>query len=188
MNNEEVERVFKEKLNELFPSLPTRNSITWGSQDENGKTSFGPINSMLPSSNKSFADSPYYSTENKFVHFTSITALQSIAESKTLRLYNLHNMDDPLEFMYAARLLKTPEEEIRQSKDGQFIISGCNKSIFTAKNAKEEFDMWRLYGKNGAGVAIIFSIENDRNKWSDFHFAPVTYGAEDNSKFTEFFD
>jgi hypothetical protein len=36
--------------------------------------------------------------------------------------------------------------------------------------------MWRLYGNNGFGTALVFQIDNYENRWNDVYFGKVHYG------------
>jgi hypothetical protein len=43
------------------------------------------------------------------------------------------------------------------------------------ETAKDDFDMWRLYGDNGNGVGIIFELINDTYDWYSFIVGKVNY-------------
>jgi hypothetical protein len=127
-----------------------------------------------------------YSYEKKLVHFTSGLSLQSILQERSLRLYNLYNLNDPREFEYASKVLELDEATVSHAKKNLFVLSCCEPTIF--ENVTHEFNMWRLYGQNGRGIAIVFSIYNRPEDWMDFHLSRVFYGDQQIDKFKEIRD
>ncbi|RYE30029.1 MAG: DUF2971 domain-containing protein [Sphingobacteriaceae bacterium] len=57
---------------------------------------------------------------------------------------------------------------------------------------EEDFSMWRLYGLEGKGVALIFEVENKDDDWHHFTIGKVQYGLGESSErykeFIKFFD
>ena len=41
--------------------------------------------------------------------------------------------------------------------------------------------MWRLYGDNGNGVALVFEIDENFKNWNGIHLSKVSYSDDDNS-------
>lgn len=111
---------------------------------------------------------------NEFIHYTSLDALYGILNSGEIRLYDLNNMNDPYEFNYIVKKLNLPisEDQIEFFKRYLFITSLCAYDETT----KDDFDMWRLYGKEGKGVAIVFDILNKEDDWFNFLLGKVQYG------------
>ncbi len=110
----------------------------------------------------------------------------SILQERSLRLYNLRNLNDPREFVFASNLLLANEKKIEDAKDNLFIMSFCESNIL--KNLSSEFNMWRLYGQQGKGLGIVFSIANEPENWNDFHLSKVYYGTNERSNFKKLLD
>ena len=48
--------------------------------------------------------------------------------------------------------------------------------------------MWRLYGHQGKGVGIVFSVANNPERWRDFHLSKIIYGADNRTNFKKLLD
>ena len=85
-------------------------------------------------------------------------------------------MNDPYEFNYIIKKLdlRISQEQIDFFKRSLFITSLCKYD----ENTKDDFDMWRLYGREGRGVAIVFEILNLSHNWFNFLIGKVQYGSE----------
>lgn len=117
-----------------------------------------------------YKDSDYYfNGEMKFIHFTKIQFLFSILNSRAFRFYDLNSSTDPLEYEYAATILRVKKTEIEALKQNVFTFSFCPES-----ELYNDY-VWRYYGNNYSGVAVIFEIVNDREKWQNFNMSPVFY-------------
>lgn len=140
--------------------------------------------------NKDLRNSDYFNDQKlKFVHFTNLHALQSIISERCVRLYNLNNLNDPREYSYAGDLLFFNYINKKDAKDNIFIFSMCEEEILTKDSTEIEFNMWRLYGNNGFGVAIIFGFEiNPSINWKDYFMSTIHYGAKSRIKLKEFKD
>ena len=124
----------------------------------------------LPDHFKSFENTPYYYwKEMRFIHWTTVDTLASIINNREVRLYNLINSEDEEEFIFSAKLLELSAEQIENIKTNYFTLSCCEKS-----NLQNEF-LWKKYGRDQSGVAIEFSIINDRNDWENFMISEVYY-------------
>lgn len=132
-------------------------------------------NYFIPSENKSLLNSNYFYNKNKILcHFTRFEAIRSIIENKNIRLYNLENLNDPRELMYAENIIPTnPEKEI-ELKENIYIISLSEKK--GKKEIQEEFNMWRLYGENGNGCLIELELYNNQESWNNFYLSEIHYG------------
>ena len=115
----------------------------------------------------------YYNEANDFIHFTSLENLYSLFNSRFLRLYNLNNMDDKMEFDYGKKILNFPETK-EPYKEQIFSLSMCNaKSILS--NKTNEHLLWKLHGRDGNGIVIRFKFLNDLSRWKNFHLSEVFY-------------
>jgi hypothetical protein len=125
-------------------------------------------------------DSDYeFKKGNQLIHYTSVESAYSILNSKRLRLYNLFNLNDGREFEYLLheRGIQISDNVIREIKSQLFISSFCLYN----ENNRDDFNMWRLYGKNGSGLAIVFEILNDNYDWKDFLIGKVNYDLASSS-------
>lgn len=97
----------------------------------------------------------YEPNSKRFVHFTSLSVLQSIVNENAIRLYSLLNVNDPNEYNYFSddSLSDITTQKI---KANTYILSLCSADVLNSKNL---LNLWRLYGKDGYGVAIEFEIE-----------------------------
>lgn len=121
--------------------------------------------------------SQYFYRENlPIIHFTKLASLKSILTNKNLRLYNLNKMNDPIEFLFAARKLNLSEEEVMEAKSKVFCLSTCEETIMNKTNKTNQFNLWRLYGDNGFGVAIYLERVNQAIDWDNYHLGKVCYG------------
>jgi len=111
----------------------------------------------------------YYNGDLEFFHLTSYQNLFSILNSWTIRMYNLQKSIDENEYKFSAKLFKASSEEIEFRKSRIFSFSCC--PINELKNEK----IWKCYGKDFEGVAIVFKIENDLEKWDNFHMSEIKY-------------
>ena len=154
---------FRETLHTLFPGLDLT-PLSYGS-----KVKDTPIwnhhHFIIPPENSNLVGSPYFFDKKSFVHFTSFHAFSSILNERAIRLYNLHKLDDPREFTFASRIFQLNQEIIDDAKDNLFLISFCERAILNPIRSKDEFNMWRLYGLQGKGVGIIFSLKNNPIQW-----------------------
>lgn len=162
---EEFLIVFKKEFPNIDP-YPWR----YGNNEQYDYTHF-----VIPPVNRNLLGSNYFENKQKdFYHFTTLDALQSIITSKTLRLYNLANSDDPREYLFGANYLHHEEEQLDDAKKNFFILSMCG-DIEKMKNTVK-FNMWRLYGENGNGCILKISINNDPVDWHNFYMSKVHYG------------
>lgn len=150
----------------------------------NGSSQLGaPINltARFPEYNKNLTGTPYLlENTRKVLHFTSAEVLFSIINEGALRLYNLHNSNDPIEYQYASNTLKpiygfkkvdseTYSEYLSRVKENSFIFSA------TSTDNLHNYKHWEKYGNKDKGVAIEFEIINDPVDWRLFYFAKVIY-------------
>jgi hypothetical protein len=120
----------------------------------------------------------YYTGDLKLIHWTSLTNLSSIINNNEIRLYNLINSEDIEEFSYAGQLLSLSQKQIEVIKKNYFTASFCSYD-----NLSNEY-LWKNYGKNYEGVAISFSLIDNREDWENFFLSNVYYELD--QKFSEF--
>jgi hypothetical protein len=145
----------------------------------------GNFTPRLHTKNKYFQNSKYYySGDFKFIHYTNLPAFLNIINESCLRLSDYNSLDDPQEFAYAHNQF----EFIKSSIESKYLkkcfncISFCE---YDENNAPDSFDMWRLYGKDGGGVAFVFSITNNRDVWENYAMSKVYYGDDEIKDFKE---
>jgi hypothetical protein len=126
--------------------------------------------------NQAVAIKNMYPFSNRFIHYTSLEALSGILSEQKLRLYNCNNLNDKNELSYAISKfgIEMSNDEIEKFKKSFFVFSACeilNDSII------EDYNLWRLYGREGNGVGIEFEITNQGDSWDDVFYGKVCYGS-----------
>ena len=113
--------------------------------------------------------------ESNLIHYTfSPKNVIEILNSEVLRLSNLVNVNDPQEMNSIIKKanIKNFVPYIEALKSIYFSASFC-KVINDEK--PDEFPMWRLYGNDGRGCAIVFEIENYKKDWYNLILSNVQY-------------
>jgi len=124
---------------------------------------------------------PEYKPEtNRFVHFTSLRALNSILLEQGLRLYNLTALNDPKEFTLIASEFGFNDFQIERIKSQTYICSLCSSTVL---NSDRRWDFWQYYGDKGEGCAIEFEIEDPIRVMSHVKLAKIIYSKPDFSAF-----
>lgn len=111
----------------------------------------------------------------ELIHYTNVQSFCNIINSQTIRLYNCFNLNDSREIEIGLNRIGFVynEELLEELKRTHFVFS-------TSKfNGKEDFNMWRLYGDNGDGVAMVFEIDKEFEKWKGLHLSKISYSNED---------
>jgi hypothetical protein len=175
---------FRNEILKLFPGLDT-SYLKYGTLSM-GMDKFFEAHFYIPPENKNLINCPYFYNNKTIVHFSNIPALISILQEKAIRLYNLHNLNDPREFTFSSRLFGLDDEVVEDARTNIFLISFCEREILS--EVKNEFNLWRLYGQNGKGIVIVFSIHNNPIDWRDFHISEVFYGTRKREVFNELID
>lgn len=123
-----------------------------------------------------FAGKPKYQPKtNTVIHFTSLRALHAILNSQQLRLSSLNNTNDPNEFTLLGNKLSWSTDLVNEYKQQNFFISFCNIDVLESDNV---LNMWRLYGHNGYGCALEFTLDCsrfDQRTNTDFIFGQIDY-------------
>ena len=131
-----------------------------------------------------FQETIFYTKENTFLHFTSIEALNLIINSGKIRLYNLNNMDDKFEIEYAKKELSFKNLNDNY-KENVFALSMCSSKQLS-ENLAQKHLMWKLYGKDGGGVAIKLKLSNEMLNWEAFSIIKIIYGVSEFTDLKEF--
>lgn len=167
MNNEFCE-AFKNVLNVPFYSSYYANN-------------HGSFEIEIRKNSDNFTKTPYfYDSKKELLHFTSISALFSIIQEQSIRMYNMNISNDENEYTYAANIFKPIYEKL--GFDGNKLDNYYNNlktrlyylSLSTKKNLGNT-ELWEKYGDNHKGIAIEFSIESQPEKWIDFFYSKVQY-------------
>ncbi|QGW28535.1 DUF2971 domain-containing protein [Phnomibacter ginsenosidimutans] len=150
---------YREILNKYYPKLIVNTGYS------------GPqIHAKISSSFKDYNETPfYYKGPLKFVHWTSLSNLSSIINNNEIRLYNLINSEDQEEFSYAGQLLSLSERQINTIKDKYYTASFCR-----LENLEDNY-LWKKYGRDFSGVAIVFSLTDNRDEWENIILSDVYY-------------
>ena len=148
--------------------------IGYKDEEEYKKNNFTSRYWRLPNENFKLNNTPFfYSAENDFIHFTSLDAFYSIINTGHIRLYNLVNMDDKFELEYARQELLF-RNSISTDKEQLYCFSLCSTDEILKNEIKEHL-LWKLHGKNGYGVIIRVSIQNNLHLWYNFHLTKMFY-------------
>jgi len=109
-----------------------------------------------------------------FIHYTTLRAFCEILNSGEIRLFDLNNMNDPFEFDYLLNkeTLQFNNKEIDFFKKRLFITSLCKYDDETG----DDFNLWRFYGDNGSGIAVVFKLINPNENWRNYLISNVIYG------------
>ncbi len=178
---------FVKKSQEFYPGLrfSSSRSMYSGLEPTSCDFEYGFSNELLKGS-------PYeFSPDTKLIHYIpSVEILFDIIKSGVFRLTSLNAKNDKHELSYLTKQL-----QIDISED---IIEKYKKQFFCASFSKvnpiqeEDFAMWRLYGSEGKGVALIFEVENNSADWHHFTIGNVRYGLNEASEryreFVSFFN
>lgn len=176
-----IQHFYKDVLYQLLPNARHQSVGFFGHAEA---TRAGTINLDLAVTNDVNLNSPYYYTKPySFIHFTTVRALINILKSKSLRLYNLHGMDDKLEFTIPLYTngKKLSSYAIKEIKKKIFCFSMCEIAL---EEKKRSLTAWREYGDKGNGVALVLKMEEKyKNDWVYFMLSKVYYTKTSLQKF-----
>lgn len=113
----------------------------------------------------------------QIIHYTNIQSYCNIINSQLIRLYDCNNLNDSKEIELGLNRIgfQTEEKWVEDLKKFHFVFSASEY------NGKDDFNMWRLYGDNGFGVALVFEIDENFKKWNGVHLSKVSYSEEDDN-------
>lgn len=145
------------------------NDIPWQWIDNWGYSG-SDMHAVLNQNNSAYEGGPYYYNDNlKFVHWTSLSSLMSIINSREIRFYNLNNSNDLAELRFAAEVMGVSDEQINHSKEHLYTFSFCEGS-----EINNDY-LWENYGDKFSGCAIEFEIVNDPMEYKNFMLSKVYY-------------
>lgn len=137
-----------------------------------------------------FWDTAEYEPPPTLWHYTSVSALVGIVDSRQLRLGHLKYLNDSAEFRYGEDLLGEMSQADFAESTAEFEIFNQMRSAFYSNIAvrsttfamsfckeAESLPHWQAYAGNGAGVAMGFKSDKLKNV-SGFGLMPVLYGKE----------
>lgn len=164
--------LYEEEAKKFYPKLEfsSRFSLYGGDEPTSCDYEFS-LNSNILSATEYDCDGI-----DKLIHYTSnLQNVTEILNSGVLRLGSLTSMIDPQEMQFTNKYLGVyfPEKQMSELKSTVHSASFC--SIINDEYP-DEFPMWRLYGNDGYGAAIIFKIENTNTNWLNYMMAKVQYG------------
>ena len=180
-SRDEKIKYYTEKSQEFFPGIYTSEVRSWFNPELQSE----PTSGKIEFSGRFLNEATLVNGPVQFIHYTSIPSAMNILNSGKIRLYNCLNLNDPSEIKYL--LDKSPidfsEDEIEKYKHDHFILSG---SLYESEN-DEDFSLWRLYGDNGRGVALVFEINENVKNWMNIYLQKVSYeGAQNSSGVNEY--
>lgn len=168
-----IKHFYSDVLHTLLPRARHKSVGFFGSADVMRASD---VKIDLADTNEINFDSPYFYDKNyTFIHYTSVQSLINILRNKSIRLYNIHGMDDKLEFTVPLKSLGKglSEYDIDEIKKKIFCLSMCETySEFKGQSLTS----WRNYGFDGNGIGIVLSFnENYTKNWVYFMLSKVFY-------------
>lgn len=91
-------------------------------------------------------------------HYTSIESLDGIirGDCVCLRATHYQHLNDKDEVVWCQESLRELCHELKDMPDEDFQLYHNTPYIISFCNAKDDFNMWRLYGNNGKGIKLCF--------------------------------
>lgn len=180
-NNDDI---IKQHIIEFRSLVETSLSLKLdGVSSQTNELGLGKYKARITSENKKLKGTLYHYNESKcLLHFTKLKNLLSIINECSLRLYNLNNSNDPIEYTYASDKLseiytsqgfdsKSIKYENEFVKENSFILS-C-----TGTDSLNNKIFWEKYADDGKGVAIEIEIVNNYDDWKYFYCSKVHYDS-----------
>lgn len=118
----------------------------------------------------------------RYCRYISMEGLQRILLNKKESMCGLAGMNDKSQGFFLDKclsnssfnLFRKPQKKIDEFNKA-FILSLCDES------KKDNLTMWRLYGRDGSGICLVYEANLDVLKNSpEFILLPVTYGSISN--------
>lgn len=180
MNYTNKEKKILSELNRLLPNIEFGLSRAGTEKAVNSSHYF-----ISPQFTSLFGSEYFYKETPTFIHFSTLFGIEGILTTKNIRLYNINNLTDPREYSFAGNVITIDSKYKKDAKDNLFLLSMCNTDLLQG-STEIEFNMWRLYGDNGKGVAIELSFDKSSLiNWVDYFLSSVQYGAESRTKLKE---
>jgi hypothetical protein len=112
-----------------------------------------------------------YSQHEEFYHYTSFQTLFAILNSNSIQMSAISGMNDKSEMIFPDELLG-----INTALDSKKIEAMNRRFIMCFTDQRDHLNQWRLYGDNGAGVAIGFKYKSPKLSKHYLVFGKVFYG------------
>lgn len=180
---EVIERIVSEVITAILPNFSGNISTS----NTNLRKLFNSYTDEIPSntaelrtkiSNVLLKDSIYSLEEGKkhlFIHYTSIENCISIINEGRIRLYNINYLKDPNEYNYLSSFFKNSYCPNKEILNHMHIFSMCEYKDSNSEN----FDLWRLYGKEGKGAALVLEVDGENMKyWESLCIGKVDYNPD----------
>lgn len=113
----------------------------------------------------------------EIIHYTNLQSFCNIINSQNIRLYNCFNLNDSKEIETGLNKIgfEFNKDWLEDLKRFHFVFSASEY------NNDDDFNMWRLYGDNGNGVALVFEVDDNFKNWNGIHISKVSYSEADES-------
>lgn len=112
-----------------------------------------------------------YTQYEEFYHYTSFQSLFAILNTKSIQMSAISGMNDKSEMIFADELLGNDTK-----LDSKKIEAMNRRFIMCFTDQRDHLNQWRLYGDNGAGVAIGFKYKFPKSFNHYLVFGKVFYG------------
>lgn len=174
-----IRKYIKQVLNPLLPNARISSIYSAGIPGQpfnNAKLTLRPTNQTL------FKSKYYFQKKLQLIHYTSLRNAISIIREKSIRLYDLNSMNDPLELSHTMKNLdpSISDYNLYEWKKTAFCFSMCD---YRREEDLESFDNWRLYGNDGKGVGIVLTLPKYSQKdWFNLFLSNVFYKQGDLNK------
>jgi hypothetical protein len=183
MNEYKIDKIFDEYLKgiqKFYPALrfSGRFSLFAGDEPSGGEFTLGSDENVLKGT-----DHLIESKNLQIVHFTSLKAGLSIIEKGELWLSQVDKCNDANELIFAHSSLSDEFKSNLMKERKRYFLSSF--SDYTCLSEEDEFMLWRCYGNDGKGLALVFEVENPNEVAETYLFGKVVYG--ENSKALEHF-
>lgn len=126
----------------------------------------------------------FYPAQNKkFLHYTRFSNFVEILKSRSIRLYDFNNFNDPSEFFFSELIKSEVTNDLIPNDKGKLFAFSFNES------KEEDFNMWRLYGDDGNGVAFEFEFlgsEREQDTWGNHFLSEVKYDESEGELVNKF--
>jgi len=174
-NRDEKLEVYLSRAKEFFPGIKASSVTSFYSPEIQSEPSSGKIEL----SGRFINESVLSNGKIEFIHYTNLQSAMNIMNSGKIRLYNCFNLNDPSEIkgVLSNSPISFSKDEIETYQREHFILSG---SLYSEESG-EDFNLWRLYGDNSAGVGIVFEINDKIKNWTGVFLQKVDYSLSNDS-------
>lgn len=119
----------------------------------------------------------FYSTYSEPIfHYTNLSSLFSILNSRNLRLTSISGLNDRGEVTFAESLVKRRQIRVETAK---ILKLARRRFILSCSEIEDHLNSWRLYGDDGKGVCIGFKLDSlHQNKSNKFALGRIVYKSD----------